>query len=136
MLIYNRRSVGQSILVSGSHLESVTRFLFLSDYCRFLDVGAPSMTRGWVYNLLVQLLLGLTSAITLGSKSRRTHNHILFSFETPPNCRARSMYLYPPGTEWPSYNPGHWVPFHRLLLLAGLWWKYSNPPPHGYLQYC
>jgi hypothetical protein len=22
-------------------------------------------------------------------------------------------------------------PFHRLLGLAGLWWRYSNPPPHG-----
>jgi hypothetical protein len=21
--------------------------------------------------------------------------------------------------------------FRRLLLLAGLWWRYSNPPPHG-----
>jgi hypothetical protein len=27
-LIYDRRSVGQSILVSGSHLEPMTRFLF------------------------------------------------------------------------------------------------------------
>jgi hypothetical protein len=27
-LIYNRRSVGYSVLVSGSHLETMTRFLF------------------------------------------------------------------------------------------------------------
>jgi hypothetical protein len=27
-LIYDRRSVGQSVLVSGSHLEPMTRFLF------------------------------------------------------------------------------------------------------------
>jgi hypothetical protein len=25
--------------------------------------------------------------------------------------RARSLYLYCPGTGWPSYTPGHWVPF-------------------------
>jgi hypothetical protein len=32
-------------------------------------------------------------------------------FETPSTWRARSPYLYPPGTGWPSYTPRHWVPF-------------------------
>jgi hypothetical protein len=32
-------------------------------------------------------------------------------FETPPTWRARSPYLYLPGTGWPSYTPRHWVPF-------------------------
>jgi hypothetical protein len=32
-------------------------------------------------------------------------------FETSPTWRARSPYLYPPGTGWPSYTPRHWVPF-------------------------
>jgi hypothetical protein len=40
---------------------------------------APSLTRGRVCNLLVQLLLGLARAVTLGPKSRRTHGHILLS---------------------------------------------------------
>jgi hypothetical protein len=35
------------------------------------------MMGGRVCNLLVQLLLGLARAVTLGSKSRRTHYHIL-----------------------------------------------------------
>jgi hypothetical protein len=30
-------------------------------------------------------------------------------FENPPTWRARSLYLYPPGTGWPSYTPRHWV---------------------------
>jgi hypothetical protein len=97
------------------------------------------------------------------------------SSETPPTWRARFPHLYPPGTEWPSYTLGHWVPFtsplttrratvevfepssylegqvpvfiyprnrmpqlyprgsgfplRRLLLLAGLWWRYCNPRP-------
>jgi hypothetical protein len=38
-LIYDRRSGGQSILVSGSHLEPMTRYFFLSDDCWFLYVG-------------------------------------------------------------------------------------------------
>jgi hypothetical protein len=39
----------------------------------------PSLTRGRVCNLPVQLLLGIASAVTLGSKSRRTRDHILLS---------------------------------------------------------
>jgi hypothetical protein len=35
--------------------------------------------------------------------------------ETPPTWRARSPYLYPPGTGWPRYTPGHWVPFPSPL---------------------
>jgi hypothetical protein len=78
--------------------------------------GAPSLTRGWVYNLLVQLLRGLASAFTLASKSRRTHAHILLShIRLPPTWRSRPPYLYPPGTWWPSYTPGHWVPFSSPL---------------------
>jgi hypothetical protein len=78
-LIYNQRSVGQSVFVSGSHLEHMTRF-----FCSFwrLQVswcGAPSLTRGWVCNLLVQSLLNLARLVTLGSKSCRTHDHILLS---------------------------------------------------------
>jgi hypothetical protein len=46
--------------------------------------GAPSLTKGWVCNLLVKLLLGLARAVALGSKSRRTHNHTFtVSFEAP-----------------------------------------------------
>jgi hypothetical protein len=52
-------------------------------------------------------------------------------FGTPLTWRVRSPYLYTPGTEWPNYTPGSGFPFRHLLRLAGLWWKYSNPPPHG-----
>jgi hypothetical protein len=41
-LIYDRQSVNQSVLVSGSHLDPMSRFLcFLCDDCGFLDVGRP-----------------------------------------------------------------------------------------------
>jgi hypothetical protein len=46
---------------------------------RFCYFVAPSLTRGRVCNLLVQLLLGLARAVTLKSKSRRTHGYILLS---------------------------------------------------------
>jgi hypothetical protein len=44
--------------------------------CYFVS---PSLTRGRACKLLVQLLLGLARAVTLGSKSRRTHGDVLLS---------------------------------------------------------
>jgi hypothetical protein len=52
----------------------------------------------------------------------------------PPNWRTRSPYVYPPVTGWPSYIPGTGLPFRRLLRLAGLRWRYSNPPPHRHVR--
>jgi hypothetical protein len=63
--------------------------------------GTPSLTRGRVVQFVV----------TLRSKSHRT----IALFETPPTWRARSPYLYPPGTGWPSYTPGHCVQFMSPL---------------------
>jgi hypothetical protein len=59
---------------------------------------------------------------------QNSRSYFTVTFETPPAWRARSPYLYPPGTGWPSYTP---FPFRRLILLAGLRWKYCNPPPRG-----
>jgi hypothetical protein len=48
-LIYDRWSVGQSVLMSGAHLEPMTRFFcFLSDDCGFLDVWHQTALTGWV----------------------------------------------------------------------------------------
>jgi hypothetical protein len=41
-LYYDRRSVGQSFLVSSPHLGLMTRFFLLSDHCGFLIWGALS----------------------------------------------------------------------------------------------
>jgi hypothetical protein len=68
-------------------------------WCRAL-----SLTRGWVCRL--QLLMAPASAVTFGSQSRRTRDHILLS-------QIRDF------------------PFRRLLRLAGLRWRYSTPTPHG-----
>jgi hypothetical protein len=100
-------------------------------YCRNVAVWilrsciywAPSLTRGRVCNLLCN-----------HSMVRVAQNPTLYftvSSETPPTWRARFPYLYPPGTGWPSYTSGHWVPFTSsfttsLLRLAGLRWRYSN----------
>jgi hypothetical protein len=71
--------VGQSVLMSGTHLGPATKFsLSLIIFFRQLWVcwcGTPSLTRGRVCSF--QLLLGLTSGVFLGSESHSTHDHNL-----------------------------------------------------------
>jgi hypothetical protein len=100
-----RRSVGQCVLVSGPLLGAWPNFNFLSLTISFslLHVGC---TLWWEDRSLI------CSEITHWLESRRTHNHILLShLRLPPTWRARSPYIYPPGTGCPSYTLGHWVPF-------------------------
>jgi hypothetical protein len=40
-LYYDRRSFGQSVLVSSPHLGLMTSFLLLSDHCGFVDMRRP-----------------------------------------------------------------------------------------------
>jgi hypothetical protein len=77
-----------------------------TDFCYCQTVAGLNwgvLTRGRVCHL--QLLLALASAVILGSKSCGTHDHILLS-------QIQDF------------------PFHRLLLLAGLQWRYLTLPPH------
>jgi hypothetical protein len=66
--------------------------------------GVLSLMRGWVCHL--QLLLALASTVILRCESRGTRDHILLS-------QIRDF------------------PFHRLLRLTGLQWRYLILPPHG-----
>jgi hypothetical protein len=75
------------------------QFLFLLEIffiqlqvCYFV---APSLTRGWVCNLL--LLLCLASSVPLGSESRGTRDHILLT--------QFIRLLQPGGTGSPIYIP-------------------------------
>jgi hypothetical protein len=95
-------------LPSGTHDRI---FLFCLPILSFLMLRS-SLTREWICNLLVQLLLGLARAVTLGVQvPQNSRPHFTASSETPPALRARSPHLYPPTTGWPSYTPRHWVPF-------------------------
>jgi hypothetical protein len=92
----------------GAPSGAQDQFFFSAWQLRVSWYGAPSLTRGWDCKLLSQLFLGLARAVTLQPKSRRTHGpYFTVSSETPPTWRARFPYLYPPGTGWPSYTPGH-----------------------------
>jgi hypothetical protein len=77
-------------------------------YLRVCWCGVLSPTRRRVCCL--QLLLVLASAVILGLESHGTHDRILLSQTRDcPSVRTRSLYLYPPGTGWPSYSPRHWL---------------------------
>jgi hypothetical protein len=71
----------------------------------------PSLTRGWVCNLL--LLLGLTSAAPLGSESCGTQDHNLLSqfLRLPKHGGPGSPYLILQGHSGSVIPPGTGFPF-------------------------
>jgi hypothetical protein len=104
-------------------LRPMTR-IFSTEHLRLYPYVTSSLTRGWVCRL--QLLLALASAVILRSESRRTHDHIWLSqIRDFANLK---------GQGGPVIPPGNGFPFRRLLRLAGLRWRHSNPPPHGTLS--
>jgi hypothetical protein len=130
-LIYDWRSVGQPVLVPGSHLVPMTRFLFSVWQLRNSWCQTSSLTRGWVCNFLVQLLLGLARAVTLGSKSRRTHDHILLFHLRLSHPGGLCSRIYIPQEQGvPATPPDTRFPFRHLLRLSKLRWRYSNPSPY------
>jgi hypothetical protein len=102
----------------GVRRPSGTRdqFFFLLEiffrHMRFSNFVAPSLTRGRVCNLLVQLLLGLARAVTLGTKSRRTNDHILLSHLRLPQPEGPDPRIYIPQEQGgPVIPPGTGFPF-------------------------
>jgi hypothetical protein len=84
-------------------------FFKLLRVCYFV---APSLTRRRVCNLLVQLLLGLARAVSLVSKSRRTHGHILLSHLRLPQPGGPGPCVYIPQEQGGLVIPlGSGVPF-------------------------
>jgi putative component of membrane protein insertase Oxa1/YidC/SpoIIIJ protein YidD len=120
-LICDLWPVGQCVLVSGSCLEPMTRSLFSVWQLWVSWCSAPSLTRGWACNLLVQLRLGHARAVTLGSKFRRTRDYILLSHLRLPQPRGPGSHIYIPreqgGPVIPPFLIGwvelSWVGFDR-----------------------
>jgi hypothetical protein len=92
------------ILVAKTSLYSLSYFATVGQSASHGTVGhlwslcrgASSLTRKRVCNLLVQLLLGFARAVTVGSKSNRTHNHILLSRLRPPNLDGQAPVFISP----------------------------------------
>jgi hypothetical protein len=91
-------------------------FVFCLIIAGFFDVEAPSLTRGWVCNVL-------TSGPCQSSRSwievpLTSRPYFTVSVETPATWRTRFPYSYPPGTGSPSYIPWRWVPFFEIFQLT------------------
>jgi hypothetical protein len=81
----------------------------------YLGVKHPFRAQGQIFLTFRQFQVCWCRAphLTRGPVCRfGIHDHILLSqFRDSPTWRARSPYLYLPGTGWPSYTPRHWIPF-------------------------
>jgi hypothetical protein len=70
---------------------------------------APSLIRGRVCNLQCN-----HSIVRVAQNPKQ---YFTVSSETP-NLEGQFPVFLSPGTGWPSYTPGHWVPLRRLLRLT------------------
>jgi hypothetical protein len=129
-----RPTVSRPVSLSvKAHMGPKTRFLLLSDTCEFVEVGRPL----WREDGSVICNCWWSSPAQLFSVPSPAGLITIFyclGFETPPTCRASAPYIYiyiPEQQGGLVIPPGTGYPFHRLLRLAGLRWKYSNPPLGG-----
>jgi hypothetical protein len=106
-LIYDWRFTANR---SGCQATQDQRLFFLQmNPCVRSPCVTFSLTRGCVCRL--QFLLALTSAFTGPSHAGLMTIFYCLRFETPTTWKAKSPYLYPQGTGWPSYTPKQWAPF-------------------------
>jgi hypothetical protein len=130
-LNYDRRPVGQSVLLSGSHLEPMTRFLFSND-CWFLDMGHPLWREdGFVIYCTVASgpCQSSHSWVDVPQNSRPYFFGLIWD---SPSMEGRvPLFISPRNRVAQLYPPRTGFPFYPLLRLTGLRWRYSNPPPHG-----
>jgi hypothetical protein len=81
--------------------------------------GAPSLTKGRVSNLQCNHSM---------VRVAQNRNHVLLSHLRFPQPGGPGSRIYIPQEQGgPVIPPGTGFPLHRLLRLAGLRWKYSNP---------
>jgi hypothetical protein len=86
-LLYDWRFTANQFVLAPSPLRPTPSIFFQLNTCGYSPYVTSSLMRGWVCCL--QLLLVLASAVTLGSESRGTHDHILLSqILDPPNLEG------------------------------------------------
>jgi hypothetical protein len=95
-------------LSSGAHDQI---FVFCLTIVGFLMWGALSDERIYCYNGF----WALPEQSLWGANPAGLRPYCTVSFVTPPTWRARFQYLFPSRTGWPSYTPGHCVPYSSPL---------------------
>jgi hypothetical protein len=120
----------QSARLGAKPLETHDQyFSFQLNTCGYSPYVISSLTRGWVYRL--QLLMGLASAVILGSKSRGTPDHTVPDMRLPQPVGLGPR-IYISQEQGGPITPRHWVPVSSSPTTRRARWRYSNPPPHGF----
>jgi hypothetical protein len=112
---YDRRSIGRSVLVSSTHVGPKTRFFCCQTVAGLLMRGALSDEGRDLSFIIAAGLRQRGHSRVRVSRDSWSYFTVSDSGLPPPTWRARSPYLYLPGTEWPIYTPRHWVPFSSPL---------------------
>jgi hypothetical protein len=121
-------------MVSGTRDQFFFLFEIVFRQLQVCYFVTPSLTRGRVCNLLYNRFWALPEQWLGGSKSNRTRGHILLSHLRLPQPGGSGPRIYIPQEQGGPVIPlGTGFPFCHLLWLTGLWWMYSNLPPHGVL---
>jgi hypothetical protein len=106
---YDRRSFGESVLVSSFILDRRPDFLYCQTVAGLLMWGALSDERTACH---LQLLLALASAVILGSESHGTNDHILLpQILDSSNLEGQVLVFTSRRNTDASLNPMHWFPF-------------------------
>jgi hypothetical protein len=109
-LLYDWRYTANQFALATSPLRPTTsNFIFQLNTCSYSPYITFFLTRGWVCYL----------QFSGPNPARLMTTFYCHRFETLSNWRARSPYLYPPGTGGPVIPPGIGFAFHRLLRLEG-----------------
>jgi hypothetical protein len=110
-LLYDWRSTANQFVLATSSLRLTTsNFIFQHNTCDHNPYVTSSLTRGLfvVYNCSWP---SSAQSFSGPSPAGLMITFYCLRFETPPTWRARSPYLYLPGTGWFGYNSRYWVPF-------------------------
>jgi hypothetical protein len=134
LCILNAQEVAVNLRLTVSWPVCLGVRCFLSDNCGFRAVRCPLW---WEDRFVIYCTIAsgpYQSSHTWVEVPQNSRPYFTVSSETPPTWRDRSRIYIPQEQGGPVIPSGTGFPFCRLLRLAGLWWRYSNPPPHGSVQ--
>jgi hypothetical protein len=120
-----RPTVNRPVCLGVKHPSGAQNLIFF--YCQTV-AGFLMWDTFSVERLIcrLQFLLVLASTVILGPE------YFTVSDSRLPKPGGPGPRIYIPLEQGgPVITPGTGFPFRRLLQLAGLRWRYSNPPPRG-----